>query len=230
MLNVRFPPPLASANVARSRVRRWAVAGAATTGLAISLTIAAPSQAHDTGSNQCRSTTTPIACTSWANNRWHAIRYNGVIGNQIPGLDDAVISVLNNVYDPTDLVAYRDESDPLPDVWVHENDYLAHGIVAWVNCKADNTGTGGTHPNRWCRGQHAYFNGTYEQFYRTSFERRRLVCHEFGHTLGLRHRDTPIVKEPEFTIWGCMHPGVAFRDGVSADIDSHHRDHINDRY
>jgi hypothetical protein len=194
-----------------------------------STVFASASHAHDVGSTACVGT--PTNCVSWANNKWHAIRFDGVVGNQIPGLDSAVISVLSNVYDPTDLVAYRDESDPLPDVWIHDFDYgNNNGVVGWVVCASDNTGTGGAHPDRWCRGQHARFNSHYIQYYDTSFERRRLACHELGHTLGLRHRDTPIVQEPEFTIWGCMHQDAAWRGGVTDDIDSHHRGHINSHY
>lgn len=151
-------------------------------------------------------------------------------GNQIPGIGNAIVSVLANVYDPTDLVAYRDEDDPLPDVRIIDHNYGRTGLVAWAVCPGDNTGTGGSHPNRWCRGQYVRFNRSYPEFYSTDFERRRLACHELGHTLGLRHRNTPIVVEPEFTIWGCMHEDVAWRSGVSADIDNHHRNHINNHY
>jgi hypothetical protein len=209
--------------------RLCTLATAAIAGLAMSLVVTGPSQAHDVGSTAC--TGTPTTCVHWANNKWHAIRYDGVVGNQIEGLDTAVISTLNGVYDPTDLVAYRDESDPLPDVWIHDFNYgTNNNIVAWVVCSGDNTGTGGAHPDRWCRGQHARFNSHYIWYYDTSFERNRLACHELGHTLGLRHRQTPIVQEPEFTTWGCMHEDVAWRSGVTAGIDGHHRDHINSHY
>lgn len=35
------------------------------------------------------------------------------------------------------------------------------GITAWVVCPSDNTGQGGSNPNRWCRGQDLNFNVYY---------------------------------------------------------------------
>ncbi|MGL5829038.1 MAG: hypothetical protein ACRC0L_05650, partial [Angustibacter sp.] len=110
------------------------------------------------------------------------------------GIPDMVIAADWAVarYDLTDMVVYRDESDPFPDVKL--NDYNYGPSTSWValtQCPTYNTGTGGAHPNRWCRNQRNIFN-TYFYWYETGvyddqYQRRKLTCHEMGHTVGLRH-------------------------------------------
>jgi len=129
-------------------------------------------------------------CPSMANNRWHAVHY-GVVGNQWDGIDDATTWSLANHYNVLDLVAYVDQDDPLPDVIVYDHDiYGDNNLFAWVDCPANNTGTGGDESSntRWCRGQILRYNAFYESDWQdTNAARRGLACHELGHTVGLRH-------------------------------------------
>lgn len=167
-------------------------------------------------------------CVSMANNRWHAVHY-GVVGNQWDGIDDATTWSLANHYDPLDrLVAYVDQNDPLPDVIVYDHDiYGDNNLAGWVDCPANNTGTGGTGADRWCRGQILRYNAFYEDVWvDTNAARRGLACHEMGHTLGLRH-------DPNSSN-GCMRTNP--RQNSSGDyyyqnwLLNHDEAHIEDAY
>lgn len=126
-------------------------------------------------------------CVSLANNRTHAVRYVS-LGDQWTGIDAATTWSLANHYNPTDLVAYVTTTDSVPDVWVYDAFYGNNGIFAWVDCPADNSGTGGSGQLQWCRGQKLRYNASLEGQYTSGLTARRaLACHELGHTVGLRH-------------------------------------------
>lgn len=162
-------------------------------------------------------------CVSLANNKWHAVRFAGLgNSNGWTNIDDDLEYVIDNRLDPTDLVAYRDDTDPLPDVWAMDNNYLNNGFIAWVDCPAAHTGVGGgTGTQRWCRGQYLRFNSFYEGL----ANGRSLACEEIGHTVGLRHRNHP----DNDTYLSCM--GVSPTYG-EVDYYSYHEitNHINPNY
>jgi Matrixin len=167
-------------------------------------------------------------CVSVANNVQHAVRESGLLLNDIPGLRAAVTDRVRTVYDPLDLVAYVTTTDPLPDVWAHDDNYgpSANDVVAWVDCDGTNTGTGGTHPNRWCRGQIMRFNSYYYHFssrvYDDDAQRQNVACHELGHTVGLRHHETvPAVGSCMYRIVGVNQTTI---------LNPHDRAHINAYY
>ena len=128
------------------------------------------------------------------------------------------------MYDPTDLVAYRDDADQYPDVIVYDFNYGDNGRVGWAECPEGNTGTGGSGNLRWCRGQRVRFNEFYEASdFDTATRRRRIACHELGHTLGLRHYDAYHGSDASCT----ANPPANAGDSIT----SHERsDHINDWY
>ncbi len=126
-------------------------------------------------------------CVSLANNRWHAVRPI-VLGNQWLNIDDNLADIVNDEYDPTDLVAYITTTDSVPDVWAYDYYYPMVNLVAWVDCPEDNSGTGSYGPSlRWCRGQNLWFNASLSGPYSGNSASRGIACHELGHTVGLRH-------------------------------------------
>jgi hypothetical protein len=207
-------------------LRRLAVAAVA--GLA-GLAVAAPSaSASNFGSTPCGGT--PPNCVSLGNNRTHTVRFRylgqtSTSHEDIPGIRAATTYVLANVYSKTDLTAYHTDTDPQPDVVMDDFNFAAFPTIAgWVNCGRDSTGQGGSHPNKWCRGQtltlnsYLYWSGS--GVFDTAAQRRNVVCHELGHTVGLRHR-TDTKKSCMWTYAG---------GGAAATIDAHDRAHINGHY
>ncbi|MBL8932838.1 MAG: matrixin family metalloprotease [Kineosporiaceae bacterium] len=196
------------------------------------LAVAMPqAAATNSGSTTCTSGAgIPTNCISFANNSTHALKYVNLGGatccsnDAIPYMTDAVNWAVTSVYNPTDLTAYRNDGDPYPDVIVYDW-YAAQfpDILAWVSCPTNNTGTGGTHPNRWCRGQNLEFNSyKYHNdygYFDTTTQRRHVACHELGHTVGLRHSAE--------TSSSCMPQSNP--DGPTV-ISSHDINHINTRY
>lgn len=133
-------------------------------------------------------------CVSQANNAYHAIRYVNLEDEYPQGIPRMEIAADWAVteFNATDMVVYRTQTDPAPDVELH--DYNYGGSVPWVaitRCPTTNTGTGGSHPDRWCRGQQNIYNSYYywfqNDYYDTDFQRRYVACHEMGHTVALRH-------------------------------------------
>jgi len=174
------------------------------------------------GSTACGGT--PRTCVSVANNSVHAVRFASL--GEVPYIADATQWALTYQYNPTDLLAYRDDLDPYPDVVASDSNFGNNGLVAWVECPTDNTGESGTDPYRSCRGQRLRYNSwfwLYDTAYDTQAGRRKIACHELGHTLGLRHWD-----QYHTGTGSCMYnPPV---DATVEGLNTHDRDHINGYY
>lgn len=126
-------------------------------------------------------------CVYVANNQWHAVRFAGLgNSNGVSDIDSKLQTAINRMNADTQMSVYRHDSDPYPDVIAMDNSYPDWGYHAWVQCDGSNTGKGGSHPDKWCRGQELRFNSLYANSY-SSYEKQVLAVHELGHTAGLRH-------------------------------------------
>lgn len=72
------------------------------------------------------------------------------------------------------------------DVTARELNYGSTGVVGWVDCPPT-AFQGGSHPSHHCADQILRLNDVYDFQYDTTNEARSVVCHELGHTVGLRH-------------------------------------------
>lgn len=196
----------------RARNRIWAGAGLALLAILASLSLATPAQATNFGS-ECTPSST--YCVSLGNNSYHVLNWEG--DQDIAGMQTSHAWARDNQYNPTDLVAYTDSADSLPDVRVWDEPYGNTGWAGIVECPTNNTGTSGSHPNRTCRGQILRYNASAAATFDTEAERRSVACHEIGHTVGLRH--TAVADS-------CMTNGILFPTALNA----HDIAHINGRY
>lgn len=126
----------------------------------------------------------PVGCVSMGNNFTHTYQFAGVRTDII----NSFRSIAGSVYDQqTDLVVY--ERDPA-DVVVMDNNYGRNGVLGWTHCPPgaqQGFYNSMYQSTRWCYGQYLRFNLYSSIFFDTDIERRDLACHEFGHTVALRH-------------------------------------------
>ena len=149
----------------------------------IALASLGPSPASANFGDTCSTPPNGASCVSMANNKWHAVRKSNV--------DTSFWNSIKNVavpkYNATDLSVYVTWSDPNPDVWVQGAWLGDLGPYAAVVCPSGALhGSHGTNL-QWCRGQTLSKNtfwGFSPQF--SNFT----ACHELGHTVGLRHRNS----------------------------------------
>lgn len=87
-----------------------------------------------------------------------------------------------NSYAPTALVVSTGANDGncVSDrICVFDGAYGNIGYYGWNNCRGN---VSGSHPNKKCTQQHIFLNTS-----STPPNRERLLCHEMGHAVGLRH-------------------------------------------
>ena len=128
----------------------------------------------------------------------------------------AVSNVVADVYSPTDLNAYSLVNDSAcytaNRICTFDYDYGNNGFFGWTACVSGTSS--GTNPNRTCGRQFVRFNLNY-----SPPSVSRLVCHELGHTVGLRHGDETN---------SCMFDPIT--GSTSSTLTSHDRAHIDGRY
>jgi len=100
------------------------------------------------------------------------------------------------------------------DVGVHDNDYVDYCGYDWSYVAGLTLCTNLTDGARFCDKHQVYFD--LSDFNNLGLgDRNSITCHEFGHTVGLKHRDV-----------GCM-TGTS---RLPPDLSDHDRDHIRNNY
>lgn len=98
----------------------------------------------------------PSNCVSFGDNATHAWYPEGTLGNQLPGMDSAVQTAMNDYETFTDLTTTKTNNSPL-DVLVIDYLYPDIGLLGWVECLPD-WAYSGLHPLLRCDRQKLRFN------------------------------------------------------------------------
>lgn len=99
----------------------------------------------------------------------------------ITALQDAA----SDGYNPTNITTSQSGNGNNADVRVIIG-AIQSGFAAYVSCPADAVRTG-TDPTERCWNQFLKVDTGGATGFNTTARRKKLMCHEFGHTLGLRH-------------------------------------------
>lgn len=128
---------------------------------------------------------------------------------------NAVFAIVTDRYNPTDLVASvgaNTNSCPTSDrICVFDHDYGNNNLYGWTAC---HSGSAGSNPSRTCAHQWVRLNLFY-----TPPSSSRLVCHELGHTVGLRHGGETN---------SCVYSPIA--DSTTTSLTTQDVNHINAHY
>lgn len=125
----------------------------------------------------------PSNCVSLGNNYTHTFEFVSVRSDLMASFR----AVLYEHFDQqTDLQVW--EKSPA-DVVIQDNNYGYNGAQGWVNCDPSDfeVQRGGSGTTRWCFNQDLRVNLTYQYDIDTIAERQSVACHEFAHTVGMRH-------------------------------------------
>lgn len=192
------------------RYRRLAAVTAAFSGVLGSLFPWGAARADNFGSGPTN-VGPPTNEISLGNNKWHSYSFHSASSAWRTALNNAAV----DGYNPTDVDTSQIGDSQNTDVRVVAS-ALSTGVYGWVSCPVDATRSG-TDPTETCWNQWLKIDtGNAGAF--DSAKRKSLMCHEFGHTLGLRHREgSPL---------GCMTNGSTW---PTLPTD-HDKIHLNDTY
>ena len=139
----------------------------------------------------CDRPVNPPRCLSVGDDARHFV----YIDPSVPrDLADSVRQAMATAYGPTALVVREEPAiRNRTDVIVFAADYGENGAAGWTYCPPDAPQGINANGHRWCRHQELHFNlnARYAAFFADDASRDHIACHEFGHTLGLRHWGNP---------------------------------------
>lgn len=165
--------------------------------------------AYQTVAHAC-DTTTSSQCI--ANNGLHSYFLSTVEANQAAATRYACSSVYEPVYEVS---CSEGTSSTNVDVVVYDGLY-GTGFWGWTAC-ASTASYGGSDPNRYCFPQVLKYDLSNQGEFNLQSEQRYLGCHEFGHSLGLRHSSSTS---------SCMYTSAA----SSQVLTSHDVSELNSHY
>jgi len=158
---------------------------------------------------------------SVANNKWHSYSFHTAPSNWRTALNDAV----TNSYSPTSLVtSQKSNGSNNVDVRVDVQDHASAGPIGWVYCPPDGI-RNGSDPNESCYRQWLKIDTGQVPAGTDQDGRKAVMCHEFGHTVGLRHTAGTTHPNPDQS---CMSSSSFNFDDVA--IQPHDVAHINSHY
>jgi hypothetical protein len=139
----------------------------------------------------CTRPVTPPRCVSVGDDSRHYVFIHPSVP---PALADSVRRAMREAYGSTALrMIEQRRVTRRTDVIVYAADHGANGAAGWVNCPPDAPQGENARGDRWCRHQELHFNlnVNYAAFFADDDSRTHLACHEFGHSVGLRHWGNP---------------------------------------
>jgi len=157
-------------------------------------------------------------CVGWWKSGYQEFAFYDVGANQA----SAVRYACTNIYDPvTDLECVEPPTLPIFGVDVYDGSYGTKWY-AWTQCAtgAAKQGSAADHTKA-CIPQQLKFDLSHTAAYDTATERRKIACHEFGHTYGLRHSTGDGTST-------CMTAKAI--DSTVVGISSHDKSHLNGYY
>lgn len=148
----------------------------------------------------------PYNNVSLAQNQSHWIYRDSSLPSN---LSSDILWALNSLDTGSDIMLLDTAWQAFADVRAWSWSWGVEYPAGWVNCPSSGT-TSESHPSMSCFGQDMHLNASRTEFYDTQGERRFAVCHELGHTMGLKHRQSES---------GCMQQGnLSVNQYTSHDI------------
>lgn len=204
---------------AHPRVLRLLLVSAVLTAMVLPATIA---QANNRGSTKCSSDQNPRNRVRLGDNATHTWYPEGTLGNQLPGMDSAVQTAMNDYETVTDLTTTKTNNSTL-DVLVTDYLYPDIGLLGWVECLPD-LAYSGLHPLLRCDRQRLRFNSREGEAVPTgtqSTKRQSMGCREIGHTVGLRHPDSATGAPTNTCMGNSFNPSATIYPLTSSHDDAH---------
>lgn len=186
------------------------------------LTQAGPVTANNFGSdwNHTCDATDASQCIGWWTNGYQEFGLHSVEANQAAATRYACTSIYNPV---ADLECVEPPTFPVFGVDVYDESYFSQWF-AWTQCSSGATKQGSIADHTLsCMPQQLRYDLSHSTAYDTLNERRKIACHEFGHSYGLRH--STVAGDGTAT---CM-TTVATQSTI-VGISAHDTSHLNGYY